>query len=463
MKPLALVTLAITLLPASLCAAGSTAPYLLLRQDGQAQVRESRTLQLPQGASELTLPNLPASIDASSLRLRSKTAPGRLEVRSLALDDEALTQTALLRRFMGRQVTVVLPDGKSSKGRVQKQAQVLSANEPPLLLIDGQIYAGPVEAILYPALPQGFSALPAATASVVNSGPARQDVEISYLAREMSWRMDYTLTLNKTGDSGVLDGWVTLTNHSGKSFEQAKVALLAGDTGVVRPKAARAFMADSMLMESSAAGAAGEAAFEHHVYTLAHPLNLADQQTLQAPLFNAAALPVSRRLVGRAAALTMGHDVGPVQEKLNVQLSFRNSKGQGLGLALPRGPLRVYEEDGDVRRLVGEAQMDRVPEGATAEVAVGTAFDLNVERVPTVMEKTGKSSWRGAWELRITNGKKRSQRIVLQEQIPGKWKVEQASVKWFKASAGMLEFAVDVPPTGEGAPFVLTYSFTTEQ
>ncbi|OIO04758.1 MAG: hypothetical protein AUJ49_02255 [Desulfovibrionaceae bacterium CG1_02_65_16] len=476
MKPFAIALLALSLLPGSpvlgpavlahakdMDGASAAATRLLVRQDGQAFVTEARAVTLPKGSGELALPGLPATIDASTLRLRSKTAPTGLSVRSLAVSDETLNPAALLRRFVGRQVGVVLPDGKSRDGRAQKQALVLSASEPPLLLVDGSVYSGPVEAIIYPELPQGLAARPAAAASVVNAGPTRQNVELSYLARELSWRMDYALTLNKAGDNGVLDGWVVLTNHCGKSFDQAGVELLAGETRSARPVAARAFMAGDMLMKSSAANAEGEAVFEHHVYTLKRPVSLADQQTLQAPLFDSAAIPVSRKLLGRASALTMGRETGPTQEKLDIVLSFRNTKARGLGLALPRGPLRVFEANSDARRLVGETQLDRVPEGASAEVTVGSAFDLNVERVATVMEKTGNSSWRGAWELRITNGKKRAQRIVLQEQIPGKWKVEQASAKWTKPSAGVLEFAIDVPPTGENAPLVLTYTFSTEQ
>jgi hypothetical protein len=205
-----------------------------------------------------------------------------------------------------------------------------------------------------------------------------------------------------------------------------------------------------------------EALFEYHTYRLKRPVTLANQQSRQIKLFESAAIPVTRRLVGRAQALPMGRETGPAQQKLDVVLSFRNTQAQGLGLALPKGALRALEDDGEARHFLGEAPLDRVPAGATAEVRLGQAFDLNVERVATVMEKTGKNSWRGAWELRITNAKKQAQRIVLQEQIPGKWKVEEVSQKWSKPSAGVLEFAVDVPPTGDGEPLVLKYSFNTE-
>lgn len=463
MKIPVLVVLAMVLLPAPVRAEEAASVHLVVQQNGQALVNEIRPLNLPKGPGAVTLPDLPATIDAQTLQVRSKTAPAALEVRDLSVDDELLTPSALLRRFVGKKVGVVVPDGKTRDGRIQKEAVVLSTDEAPLFLIDGQIYAGPVEAILYPELPQGLAGKPRLTLNFVNNGPARQRLDLSYMAREISWRMDYVLSLDKAATSGLLSGWVTLTNRSGKSFEQAGIELLAGEPRSLSPVADRGFLAAAAPMAKAMNLAAeGEALFEYHTYRLKRPVTLANQQSRQVRLFESAAVPVTRRLVGRAQALPMGRETGPAQQKLDVVLSFRNTQAQGLGLALPKGTLRALEEDGEARHFLGEAPLDRVPAGATAEVRLGQAFDLNVERVATVMEKTGKNGWHGAWELRITNAKKQAQRIVLQEQIPGKWKVEEASQKWSKTSAGVLEFTVDVPPTGEGQPLVLKYSFNTE-
>ena len=78
------------------------------------------------------------------------------------------------------------------------------------------------------------------------------------------------------------------------------------------------------------------------------------------------------------------------------------------------------------------------------------------------MEKVGKDGWRGAWELRVRNSGKTARRVVLREHIPGAWKIEKATAKWRKASAEMLEFELEVPPTGNGDPLTVGYSFTTE-
>lgn len=465
MKTLAAVLSAMVLLPALALAQGKESVQLSVHQKGVALVDEVRTVALPAGAGTVALPDLPETIVPESLRVRSKTAPEALDILGLATSDAGLTPSALLKRHLGQKVGVILPDGKSRDGRVRKEAVLLTADTPPLLLLDGQVYSGPVEAILYADLPSGLAAKPAHTLDVVNRGQVKQRLDISYLAAGISWRMDYQLVLDKAGTSGLLTGWVTLSNRTGRAFENAAVNLLAGDARTEDFENSPAAPARAMLAMAKAdfPAAASEPVFEYHSYHLPRPVSLQDQQSRLVPLFDAAKVQVTRALVGRAQARPMRRDGDPRQEKLDVQLSFRNAKSQGLGLPMPEGRLMVVEETGGARHLLGGAALGRVPAGAEAKATIGQAFDLNVERVCTAEEKTGKTSWRATWELRITNAKDKVQRIFLREEIPGKWKVETASHKWTKAAANVLEFAVDVPPTGEGAPMLLTYSFATEE
>lgn len=462
MKILLTVLLALLLAPASLAAQGSEHLRLVVQQNGQTLVSEQRSLDLPKGAGHVVLQNLPTSLEAQTLFVRSKTAPKDLQIQDLALDEELLTPSTLLRRHIGKQVSLILPDGKTRDGRIQKEATVLSTDEAPLFLVEGRVYSGPVEAVIYPSLPEGLASKPRLSLNVANSGPARQTLELTYLAREISWNMDYVLTLNKAATSALLSGWASIANRSGRDFNNADIELLAGEPRSERPMPARSFAGDSLMLAKAAPAPASEEFFEYHLYRLKKPLSLANQQTRQTQLLESTTIPVTRKLLGRYNALPSGREADPQRQKLDVVVSFRNTSALGLGAPLPKGTLRAFQELGERRHFLGEAPLDRTAVGSTVEVRLGQVFDVNVERVVTDFEKTGKNSYRAAWELRITNAKQENQKIVLQEQIPGKWKVESASGKWSKASANVLEFTVDVPHSPEGAPLVLTYAFTTE-
>jgi len=461
MKILLMVLFALVLAPTSLAAQGNEHLRLVVQQNGQSLVNEQRSLSLPKGAGQVVLPNLPTSLEAQTLQVRSKSSPKELKILDLAFDGELLTPSALLRRYVGKQVTLILPDGKTRDGRTQKEATVLSTEEAPLFLVEGRVYSGPVEAVIYPELPDGLASRPRLSLNVINSGPAKQTLELTYLAREVSWRMDYVLTMNKAATSALLSGWATILNRSGRDFNNADIELLAGEPRSERPMLGRAYAADTMMM-AKAESANSEELFEYHLYRLKKPLSIANQQSRQTQLLESATIPISRKLIGRANALPSGREADPLRQKLDVVISFRNSSALGLGSPLPKGTLRAFQEQGETRHFLGEAPLERTAIGSMVELRLGQAFDVNVERVVTDFEKTGKSSYRAAWELRITNAKKEAQKIVLQEHIPGKWKIESASGKWTKASANVLEFLVDVPHGEDGKPLVLKYAFTTE-
>lgn len=461
-KLLAIVLL--VLFPTNISAQEIKKVRLVVQQNGQALVTELRPLTLPKGEGSVLLPDLPSTIDPHTLQVRSKTAPQGLVIRDLALDDDLLTPSNLLRRNVGKQVTLVLPDGKTQGGRIQKEATILSTDEAPVFLIDGAVYAGPYEAVIYPELPKGLSPRPRLTLNVNNSGPARQDVELTYIARELSWRMDYVLALNKAATSGRLTGWATLQNRAGADFNEAVVELLAGEPRSVPQLASRAmFAADAMAAPKSlSVENAPEELFEYQLYRLKRPVSLANQQSRQVQLFESGRLGVSRRLLGRANALPSGREADPIKERLDAVISFRNTEALGLGLPLPKGTLRAFQEQAETKHFLGEAPLERTPVGGLVELRLGQVFDITVERVALEFEKTGKNSYKGSWELRLHNSKKESQRVVLQELLPGNWKVQSASQKWSKPSSGVLEFVVEVPPGADQEPHLVKYSFTTE-
>lgn len=463
MKILLMALLALALTSTSMAAQGSEHLRLVVQQNGQTLVNEQRSLTLPKGAGQVILPNLPTSLEAQTLQVRSKSSPKELKILDLAFDGELLTPSTLLRRYIDKQVTLILPDGKTRDGRNQKEATVLSTEETPLFLVEGRVYSGPVEAIIYPELPDGLTSRPRLSLNVLNSGPAKQTLELTYLAREISWRMDYVLTMNKAATSALVSGWATILNRSGRDFVNADIELLAGEPRSERPMLGRAYAADTMMMaKAENVASSEEELFEYHLYRLKKPLSIANQQSRQTQLLESATVPISRKLIGRSNALPSGREAAPLKQRLDVVLSFRNASALGLGSPLPKGTMRVFQEQGEARHFLGEAPLERTAVGSMVELRIGQAFDVNVERVVTDFEKTGKNSYRAAWELRITNAKKDTQRIVLQEQIPGKWKVESASVKWTKASANVLEFQVDVPHTEEEKPLLLKYAFSTE-
>src|SRR5204862_6158378 len=124
---------------------------------------------------------------------------------------------------------------------------------------------------LFPALAEATVLNPTLSWMIQADKPGRLDVELGYITGGMKWEADYNLVAPETGDTLDLVGWITIDNQSGKTFDHAKIKLMAGDVNKVQPQRRAYGMArmKTMAMADESAAAVTEKAFdEYHLYTL---------------------------------------------------------------------------------------------------------------------------------------------------------------------------------------------------
>lgn len=462
LKAIQRIALVTILLHASFANAAS-GHHLTLQQNGRALVSETRDLSLAKGRGTLTLGSFPTSIEMETLQILSSTAPRDCTILSTTVEENQLSPSTLLRRNVGKQVTVVIPDMKSSTGRTQKLATILSLQESPVFLIDGAIYSGPYESILYPAQTNTMPTEPQILLEYANNGPKNQQVNLTYLIHDFPWSMNYVLSVNKETTSGTLTGWASLSNRSGLDYHKAHVSLLAGDPHTANgPLRREAFSAPLIAMAKEMDTASSEELFTYHLYTLKQTVDIENQQTKQFRLLQSDRLVTSTRLVGKANAMPNGRNTDPQQETVEAILSFRNTAAQGLGIPLPKGTMRVYQQSKDSSQLLGESTIEKSAAGAVVKLTVGKAFDITVERVTSFYEKTGDHSIKATWEIRLKNSKATPQTVVLQEVIPGSWKIRESSHTFSKLSHNVAEFTIDLPSGPAKSEVLVKYTFTAD-
>jgi len=146
------------------------------------------------------------------------------------------------------------------------------------------------------------------------------------------------------------------------------------------------------------------------------------------------------------------------KQKVGVFLKFKNSVENGLGIPLPRGVVRAYQAGSDgFPVFIGEDHTDHVGRDVEAELAMGEAFDVILERRQTVFRKTGANTHRLGWEIRIKNSKEVPQRVYLEETMPGDWRLIDAGMVYEKPDARTIRFTVDALPSGKKKDTVVTY------
>src|SRR5215471_5819937 len=199
-------------------------------------VRETRKLTLPSGRIALRFADVTAQIRPETVHLASLTAPSALQILEQNYQYDLLNPAKLLDKFVGREITLVLRRYQNNTESFEPvQATLLSNNGGQVWRINGQIVINPtnIAEIRFPDLPKNLVATPTLIWDVENRETAAQNVEASYLTAGMNWRADYVLLVNADDTKADLQGWVTLTNGSGATFEDARLQLVAGDVNRV--------------------------------------------------------------------------------------------------------------------------------------------------------------------------------------------------------------------------------------
>ncbi len=450
------VLLLLSSLPAFAGAVSGTS--VTVYNSGRALVNETRAVTLPQGMASVVIKNVPTTLDPTSVRATAKD----MQVLGIQYSYLPITPCNLLERYVGKELTVILPDPADANARILRKVTLLSYSQAPVFLVGKEVYVGDYEALLLPELPKELQSEPTLTLSTKNKTASKRDIRLSYLMGGLTWRADYALSVDRNGKVASINAWATLDNSSGRGFTGASLKLVAGQ--VQQASGGRRLMTKSnaMVMETAMDAAPPmpqeESFSQFHVYTVPGSVDLAESGTRQLSLFSASGIKVKQQLVSRYHG-GVGQRGGKIKQNVEASLSFANVEKNGLGRPMPGGLVRVFmpASDGDML-LAGESHVGHVGVGSDVKLTLGQAFDIKVERSQTSFSKLGKNSFEMTWTISVTNGKKSPQTIKLQDFYSGQWKIVKADREYTNPDAGSVEFDLTVPPTKGGKPMVINYT-----
>ncbi|QDX82302.1 DUF4139 domain-containing protein [Denitratisoma sp. DHT3] len=416
--------------------------------DDLALVKERRKLTLPAGPVRLSLREVSARMRPETALLQA--ASGRpLTLIEQNFDFDLLTPQKLLDKYVGREVTVIRTN-PASGAETREKASVLATTQGTVLRFADRIETGVPGRLAFDGVPGNLRDRPTLSVLLESAGGA-QTLELSYLSGGLSWQADYVAELDGGGRQLDLNGWVTLTNSSGTTFENAALQLVAGQVNRVRP-VARAYLAkpEAVAMAAPAPAPREEALLDYHLYSFDRPTTLADNQTKQLALLSAARVPVEREyLLAGADYYYMGrYDVLGEKLKPAVFVIFQNRGGQ-LGKPLPAGVVRVYARDSQgAAQFVGEDRIAHTAKNETVRLRLGEAFDISAERRQTSYKRITERSAETAYAIRLRNAKPEAVTVKVQETLPGDWEIVQQTQKHVKESSRGAVWNVTVPAEG---------------
>jgi hypothetical protein len=426
-----------------------------------ALVKDQRRVTLEAGRNRLALREVSARMRPETALLRSLSHPGALTLIEQNFDFDLLTPAKLLEKYVGRNVRIVRTHPTTGAESIET-ATVLAASAGVVLRIGERIETGLPGRIVYDAVPANLRDRPTLVTELDSARAGTQGVELSYLSGGLAWKADYVAELNGADTALDLNGWVTLTNTSGTAYPNAKLQLVAGDVNRVQEEmrlAAKAMAGMRDRAEAPASQMAQESLFEYHLYTLARPTTIADNQTKQVSLLSSQGVPVAKELVLQGSDYYYRSSVGGIGQKMKVGVfvQFENRESARLGMPMPKGVVRVYKKDSAGNaQFVGEDRIDHTPKNETVRLKLGEAFDVTADKKQTDFrrrEPTNRASYvfESAYEIVLRNAKKEATTVVVREPVPGDWTMLDETQRHVKVASGTAEWRVTVPPEGSTA------------
>jgi hypothetical protein len=466
-------------------------PTLTIYNQNFFVAREIVPLDLKPGINRVDYLGASGHIEPDSVILRDPSGRA-LQILEQNYRNDPVSQELLLSYYEGKTIDFLTNLGQgpvSIKGKVIRSgytpAYVYAGNyQPPtstqpIIEVDGVLRFGLPGEPLFPALGEDTTLKPKLSWLLETDKPGKSNTELSYVSSGMNWHADYNLVVSdkENGGTNLVDlvGWITMENHSGKTFENATIKLMAGDVNKLVPAGfvggMMAKAAYAVRAEDAMAPVVQEKSFdEFHLYTLQHSTTLHDQETKQVEFARATGVRSQRLYIYDGAARENFYFYpGQVQQdpgygtksnpKIWVMQEFKNSEANHLGIALPKGRLRFYRRDTDGHlEFIGENQIDHTPKDETLRIYTGNAFDVVGERKRTNFHIESRERWIDeSYEIHIRNHKKEAVNVRVVEHLYrcNNWKLAAQSDESRKVDAQTVEFPVSIKPDGEA---VVTYT-----
>ena len=416
-----------------------------------AVIKERRLIELPRGRGTVKFEDVAQRIIPQSVQFSSLTDPTRTTVIEQNYEFDLVSADKLLDKYIDKPVRIITQDGSLVSGTL------LSFDRSQLLLrddVDDSIQLLPraknVRDIQFSTLPEGFLTKPTLVWLVDARKAGQHLAKVAYQSHGFTWRADYTALVAPDHQSMTLAGWVTITNNSGASYHDAGLKLMAGDVHVVQE--ARELAGSVATSNLRAAGKAGsgfeEKSFaEYHLYTLGRRTSLLDKQVKQIELFPIVeTVPVHKKYLYRA-----NRDVG-------VYLEVKNSKENNLGMPLPGGKVRIYQNDIDsAREFIGDDSIDHTPKDEPVKVRMGRAFDIAAERTQTDQQRPARRVQVETFKITLRNHKDQAIKMAVEDYLHPRrnWKITSTSDEYTQKDYRTVVFEKEMPANSE---WVITYT-----
>jgi hypothetical protein len=447
------------LVTGSLAGAAERSLSVTIYAEDLALVQDRRDIEVKSGRQRIEFQDVSAQIRPETASLTASD----ISIVEQNFDFDLLTPAKLMEKAVGHTVTIVRVSPATGV-ETREQAEVLATNGGVVLKIGQHIEVlrddGLPVRVIFDKVPDNLRARPTLSVTVVGGHAGTRPATLSYLTPGLGWRADYVALYNEADSKIDVQGWVTLTNSSGVTYDNAQTLLVAGSPtqvdGSGRQSNYRGPQPRPTLQQAGTESGSRERLGDYYLYPLAERTTIANLQTKQVSFLDVHGVPAEHGYEYRNRWL----GTAETPQSAKSVYSFSTSAHAGLGDQLPAGVLRFYMRDkrGDPQ-FIGESRIDHTPMGSTLSLATGDAFDVKVRAVVDKRTRLSTFDWQSDMRYELTNALPRPVTVkLLQDGLWGDSRITAESQKSTRRSAETAEWAVTVPANGKAS---LTATFET--
>src|SRR5438132_120159 len=255
-------------------------PALTIYNQNFAVVRDTVPIELKQGVNNVRFTETTAHLEPASVILRDPSGKTSLQILEQNYRNDPVSQELLLSLSEGKTIDflVIEPNKPNTivQGKIVRSGYARHSQEAmqryrqpyataqsamayqsggmsqPIIEVDGKLRFTLPGQPLFPPLSDDTILKPTIEWQLQADRAAKVDAELAYVTGGMSWEANYNIVAPEKSDLLDFVGWITMDNQSGKTFENAKIKLMAGDVSKIQQTVTLGYLRNEELAVSAA-------------------------------------------------------------------------------------------------------------------------------------------------------------------------------------------------------------------
>lgn len=408
-----------TLLLATLLSANTVVPTkgsdlkITIYNSNLAFINDTRSINVYQGKQKLIYEGVPSSVITQSV------IPTFSGMKTTLYSQNYIYDLISLHSMLVKSINKKIAYFSNGENPTLKKGVLLCAS-PYVMVRDNdsdKIFTlNSATQVVFPKVPSNMITTPSLVWNLETEKSGKLNIDLKYLTQGISWTSDYVLNLTKNNLD--LRGWITVTNNSGVTYNNAQITCLAGDVNRVRKTKnfnTPVVLKRQMRIMEDAPRVSEESFSGYHIYKIPFRETIGNKQQKQISFIDKKEIKYHHYGI-----CTNSYFENYGKQKLIFinKIEFKNTKKNHMGIALPSGNVRMYQKDSKLQtHFIGESHIHNIPEDEKITLSVGTLFDVTGEK--TIIKFVSKKDYKNViTRYNVRNQGKESVELRIEEHIP---------------------------------------------